>query len=66
MNEHSIWIGLVLGLVPYWVVWQSASGGIRTLEIRAVFWSLVVRRQRNREIDWVLHIPLLERFRRPS
>jgi hypothetical protein len=65
MNEHTIWLGLLLGLVPYWVVRQSAPGGVWSLEIRALFWSLVVRRQRNGRYDWALHLPLTERFRRP-
>jgi len=65
MNEYTIWIGLVLGLVPYWIARQSAPCGIRVLEIRAVFWSLVVRRQRNGQYDWAVHVRLIEQFRRP-
>lgn len=65
MNEHTIWISLVLGLVPYWVLQQSAPGGVWSLEVRALFWSLAVRRQQSGRYDWALHIPLIERLRQP-
>jgi hypothetical protein len=63
MNETQVWIGLLLGLVPYRLERQYLSGGKRKLQIRALFWSLTLYQRRNGRCDWILRIPLIERSR---
>lgn len=63
MNAHEIWIWLVAGVIPYRIERRWLAQGIRTLEIRALFWSLAVRRQRQGRRDWKLSVPLIERLR---
>jgi hypothetical protein len=63
MNELQIQIGLLVGLLPYKIKRQHQAGGRRTLELRALFWSLTVQRRRGGRHDWVLRVPAIERLR---
>jgi hypothetical protein len=63
MDELQIQIGLLLGLLPYRVERVHRAGGRRTLQVRALFWSLAVQRQRNGRRDWVVRVPAIERLR---
>jgi hypothetical protein len=63
MNANEVWIWLAVGLVPYRITWQCLAGDVRTLEVRALFWSLNVRLRRSGRHDWTLRAPLIERLR---
>lgn len=57
-NEHSIFICIVVGFIPYFVKKKRTTGGY-ALEIRALFWS----------VQWTnfqltVHVPLIERLQR--
>jgi hypothetical protein len=63
MNGNEIWIWLAVGLVPYRVARKHLAGGVRILEVRALFWSLNVRLRRSGRHDWRVYIPLVEQLR---
>ena len=63
MNYCEIWIWIIVGLLPYRVKLRNLAGGVRTLEARALFWSLTVRLRRSGRHDFVVHIPLIEDLR---
>lgn len=62
LENMSIW--LILGLVPYRIHKQHLPGGLRSIEIHALFWTLIVKQRPSKRNDWVLHIPLIENMRR--
>jgi hypothetical protein len=63
MNGKEVWIWLAVGLVPYRIAWKHLAGGVRLLEIRALFWSLELRLRRSGRHDWTVRVPLVERVR---
>lgn len=63
MNGNEIWIWLAVGLVPYRVARKHLAGGVRSLEVRALFWSLTVRLRQSGRHDWTVRVPLVERLR---
>jgi hypothetical protein len=63
MNETQLWIGLLTGLTPYHIERKYLAGGKRTLEARALFWSLTLHQRRSSRHDWTLCVPLIERLR---
>ncbi len=63
MNETQLWIGLLTGLTPYRIKRKYLAGGKRTLEVRALFWSLKLHQRRSNRHDWTLCVPLIERLR---
>lgn len=63
MSENELWIGLAVGLVPYRIARRFPTNGGWTLEIRALFWSLYVHRNRSGRHNWLVRIPLIERLR---
>ena len=62
MNGNEIWIWVAVGLIPYDIKRSRAANGVYTLEVRALFWSLRVRRHKSRR-EWAVCIPLIERLR---
>jgi hypothetical protein len=52
MNENEIWLWLVGGLVPYHVKQVNLPSRERSLEVRALFWSLAVRRRSHGHYEW--------------
>jgi hypothetical protein len=63
MSINETWVWIVVGLLPYRVKWQSLANDVRTLEVRALFWSLALRLRRSGRHDWKLSVPLIERLR---
>ena len=63
MNGNEVWIGLAVGFVPYRIERRCLAGGGRKLEIRALFWTLMVHWRRSGRHDWKLSVPLIERLR---
>lgn len=63
MKGNEIWIWLAVGLVPYRIARKHLAGGVRLLEIRALFWSLTVRLRPSGRHDWTVRVPLVERMR---
>jgi hypothetical protein len=63
MKGNEIWIWLAVGLVPYRIARKHLAGGVRLLEIRALFWSLTVRLRHSGRHDWTVRVPLVERMR---
>jgi hypothetical protein len=63
MKGNEIWIWLAVGLVPYRVARKHLAGGGHLLEIRALFWSLELRRRQSGRHDWTVRVPLVERVR---
>ena len=63
MNENQTLIALLLGILPYRIQRQHQTGGERTLEIRALFWTLTIHRRWNGRHDWTLRIPLIDKLR---
>jgi len=61
MNDNGVW--LAVGLIPYRIELRTDSSGLRSLEVRALYWSLVVLQQLNRRTEWILCVPLVERLR---
>lgn len=62
MNGSQVWIGLLVGLVPYQVERRQAGQRVR-LTVRALFWSLEGRRSSARRWRWTLRVALIERVR---
>lgn len=63
MSGSELWIGLAVGLVPYRVERECLAGGARRVQIRALFWSLMVHQRRSGRHDWKVRVPLIERLR---
>jgi hypothetical protein len=63
MNGNELWIGLAAGLLPYHVERRWLARGGCKLQVRALFWSLVVHQYRNGRRTWLVHVPLIERLR---
>lgn len=63
MNGNEVWVWLVVGLVPYRIEKRCLAGHVRTLEVRALFWSLTVRLRSSGRHDWTVRVPLIERLR---
>lgn len=72
--EPSTCTWLTVGLVPYHIQKRYPARRVRTITIRALFWTLDIRthwqpcRDRRRvrsqcRTAWTLHIPLIERLR---
>ena len=61
MNDNSLWLWLAAGLLPYRIERQYRADGPRVI-VRALFWSLTVRRRRGR-YTWTLHVLVVERLR---
>jgi hypothetical protein len=57
------WIWLAMGVVPYSIKCKHLRGGVRTVEMRALFWSLSVRLRRSGRHDWRVYVPLVEQLR---
>jgi hypothetical protein len=64
MNRNEVFIWLVVGLVPYRIKRQYLAGNVRTLEVQALFWSLVVRLRASGLHDWTLRVPLIEQMKK--
>lgn len=63
MSGNEIWIGLAVGLVPHRIQRRWLAGGERKLEVRAMFWSVTLHRQRGGRYNWTVRVPLIERLR---
>ena len=63
MNGSIFWIWLMLGLTPYHVE-RSLKDGKHTLEVRALYWSLLIQSGPVGNRLWKVHIPLVERLQR--
>lgn len=63
MDKRMVWIWLAVGMVPYSIKRKHLKGGVRTVEMRALFWSLNVRLRRSGRHDWRVYIPLVEQLR---
>jgi hypothetical protein len=63
MNGKEMWTLLAVGLVPYRVARKHLAGGVRLLEMRALFWSLELRLRQSGRHDWTVRVPLVERVR---
>lgn len=64
MNGNTIWLWLVIGLIPYNIKCQHMRNVRRTLEVRAMFWSLVIHQQTSRGYEWTILVPFIERIRK--
>lgn len=63
MFENTLWLWLLVGLLPYTVKRTYLAGGVNLIEIRALTWSLHIRRRPSERNDWTIRIPLIEQFR---
>jgi hypothetical protein len=63
MNAREMWVWLAVGVVPYRIERRCLAGGVRTVEVRALFWSVSVRRLRSGRCCWTVRLPLVERLR---
>jgi hypothetical protein len=63
MDERMLWIWLAVGVVPHSVKRKHLRGGVRTVEVRALFWSLELRLRQSGRHDWTVRVPLVERMR---
>jgi hypothetical protein len=63
MNGNEIWLWLLVGLTPYYLKRVNRPGKLHRLEMRALFWSLVVQRQSGGRYEWTIRAPLIERLR---
>ena len=68
MNENILWL-CGLGFVPYLVSVRKNGRLVRTIEVRALFWQVTVRRQRG-VYPWpsgrtavLIEVPLIEKLR---
>ena len=61
MNEKQIVVGLVVGLLPYRIVYKSIHSGFCILCLQALFWTLMVITFHD-DHQWFLHIPFIERI----
>jgi hypothetical protein len=59
---HDIWLWLLAGFIPYSLKKQQ-EGHDQILEVRAIFWSLMIHRRRSGRRAWAIHIPLIEHLR---
>ena len=60
------WAWLAVGLIPNRIERKQPSRHELTVTLRALFWTLEVRRRRTCRTwrtDWILRIPLFERVR---
>ena len=57
-NEQLIWVGVVVGFIPYFIKKQRTKGGL-VLDVQALFWSVQYTSQ-----QWTIRVPLIERLRR--
>lgn len=57
----TLWIWLVVGLIPYYINTHYASNE-RRLQARALFWSLNIQDKLHGQTQWTLHIPLIKRL----
>lgn len=60
-DDLKIW--LVLGLMPYRIYKQCLPGGLRYIEIRALFWTFNIKQRPSGHHDWTLRVPLIEKLR---
>jgi len=63
MNGNQVLIWIAMGLIPYYIRWQSLEQGRQAIEVRALFWSLKKNSHCDGVHDWTLHIPLIDRLR---
>jgi len=63
MNINEFWFWLMIGFIPYRVKRVFLAGGVSRLEIRALFWSLSIRRRPSKRHDWTVQVPLIEKLR---
>lgn len=63
MNERTMWMWLVIGLVPYSIKMEYRTGGGKFLEVRALFWWLIVYQRRNGRCDWKVRVALIYKLR---
>jgi hypothetical protein len=62
MNEHNLWIWLIVGMIPYTIQQRSLEGGGCLFAAHALFWSVAICSGQKRYIQWMLRIPLIQRF----
>ncbi len=62
MNEHNLWIWLIVGMIPYSIQQRSLEDGERLFAAHALFWSVAVCSDQKRYIRWMLRIPLIQRL----
>ncbi|MCP4417196.1 MAG: hypothetical protein GY805_11275 [Chloroflexi bacterium] len=60
-EDLKVW--LVVGLVPYRIRKRHLPGGLRQIEVRALFWTCVVKQRPSGRHDWTVQIPLIEKLR---
>ena len=69
-TELWIWIWVGVGCLPWWVSRRVVTVGagrrrcLLRLEVRAIFWRLVVEQPPQGRVAWRLRVPLIERRRR--
>ena len=68
-TELWIWIWMGVGCLPWWVSRRVVTAGagrrrrrLLRLEVRAIFWRLVVEQPPQGRVAWRLHVPLIERL----
>ncbi len=60
---NNFWIWLMGGLLPYYIKLQQKKGE-KKLEVRALFWSLMICRRNKKDYKWTIECPLIKRSRK--
>ncbi|MGH9858376.1 MAG: hypothetical protein ACRD4B_11075 [Acidobacteriota bacterium] len=63
MTFDDLQIWLIWGLVPYRIHKKHLPGGLRLIEVRALFWTFYIKQRPSGRHDWTLRIPLIEKLR---
>lgn len=62
MSLVDLKILLILGFVPYHIQNQHHGSGLRHIEIRALFWTCIIKQGLNGRHNWKLRISLIEKL----
>jgi len=60
MNEFDIRLWPVLGFLPYYIKWQRRRDGKRIIEIRALFWAIIIYQLQDTGYEWTIHVPFIK------
>ncbi len=60
---NNFWIWLIRGLLPYYINLQQRKNE-KTLEVRALFLSLIICWRNKKNYKWTIECPLIKRSRK--